>query len=414
MKTQISILGIQPLNYSDKTRESIFTKFISYKFEIPCDYPDWMAELERFYPNKHYHSGLLHHEENITLLDDRAFTFSAYLLGSTRLNLFVIVYELRSIEAEEVRLDTNQIRRLFVMSDNDCRLAAIKSSSNKALELVAMMMNINSDDVIIDNDTCNVAVFFNPFDKIPLNSENCYMFVGDDDAERLTVCREELPISDRTMILFGGRVHLVISISDNDVYIIKNVLCNLQFMWFFVPIYLRLASRLHLDIISNKNKFNASQLEEESINLSYIAQTVKLKNESQKLSYEIFTKKFYDRVEDSWGIEKSITQFENYASFFESFIKNLRDKQSQKADDILSYVLAALAIFGAVGFWTDILHAEFITREWRNFALFERDSTDSIFGLTTITLAIISILIAIGVIYYSITTKYGRRKRKRD
>jgi len=415
MKALISIFGIQPLTYSEGVRERLFIEFISYKLGIIQDYPDWIIELEKLYSNGHYYSVLLWRDKNITLFDDRNFTFSAHLLCNTRLNLFTIVYELRSKKYEEIQLNTNQVRQMFVLSDNDQRLTVVKSATKKARELVAKMMRIGQDDVIIQNDTCNVTIFLCPNnqEETPIKAKTCYTFIGADDAERMTVCREELAISDRTIILFGGRVHLVASVSDNDVYIIKNVLCNLQFMWFFVPMYLRIASRLHLDIVSGSTNYSDDELEEKSINLSYIAQTVKLQNESQKISYEAFTKRFYDRIEDSWGIEKSLAQFGNYASFFEGFIKNKREKQSRKADDILNYVLAALAIFGVVGFWADILHAELVTREWRTFGQFESYSTGSFFGFATIIFVLIGILMAGVVIYYSIRTKHGKRKRRR-
>lgn len=412
MKARLSIFGVQPLTYSDDVRERLFIEFISYKPCVPQDSPDWSAELAKLYQNGHYYSILLERDETIHLIDGCDFTFSAHLLCNTRLNLFTIVFEIRSQKSVETMLDTTKIRQMLVLSDDDKRLDVVKSVTKMACEAVAEMVSIGHDDVAIKNDTCNVTIFIYPDNKeeLPVNAKTCYTFIGSDDVERMTVCRDELEISKRTIILFGGRVHLVASVSDNDIYIIKNVLLNLQFMWFFVPIYLRIASILHLDIVSGNTNYSVDELEEKSEKMSYIAQTIKLQNESEKLSYETLTKKFYERIEGSWGIEKSLTQFENYATFFEGFIKNTREKQARKADEILNYVLAALAIFGVVGFWADILHAELVTHDWRTFGRFEHSATDSIFGFTTIIFVFIGVLAAIILIYYSIRLKHGKRK----
>ncbi|MBW8072911.1 MAG: hypothetical protein GJU77_04395 [Ferrovum sp.] len=411
MKARISIFGVQPLTYSDDVRERLFIEFISYKPCAPQDSPDWNIELEKLYQNGHYYSIILERNESISLPDVCDFTFTAYLFCNTRLNIFTIVFELRSNNSVETTLDTNKARQMLVSSDDDQRLSVVKSATEMACEIVAKMVSIDHDDVAIKNDTCNVTIFICQDNKeLPVKAETCYSFISSDDVERMTVCREALEISERTIILFGGRVHLVASVSDNDIYIIKNILLNLQFMWFFVPIYLKIASILHLNIVSGNADYSVDELEEKSVNLSNIAQTIKLQNESEKLSYETLTKKFYERIEGSWGIEKSIAQLENYASFFEGFIKNTREKQARKADEILNYVLAALAIFGVVGFWADILHAELVTRDWRTFGRFEHSATNSLFGFTTIIFVFIGVVVAVLLIYYSIRLKHGKRK----
>lgn len=412
MKARLSIFGVQPLTYSDEVIERLFVEFISYKPSAPQDGPDWNTELEKLYQNGHYYSIILERNENIILPNVCDFIFSAYLLCNTRLNIFTIVFELRSKNSVETMLDTNKARQMFVSSDDDQRLSAVKSATKMACEIVAKMVSIDHDDVAIKNDTCNVTIFICPDNKegLPVKAETCYGFISSDDVERMTVCREALEISERTIILFGGRVHLVASVSDNDIYVIKNILLNLQFMWFFVPIYLKIASILHLNIVSGNTNYSVDELEEKSVNLSYIAQTIKLQNESEKLSYETLTQRFYERIEGSWGIEKSLSQFENYASFFEGFIKNTREKQARKADEILNYVLAALAIFGVVGFWADILHAELVTHDWRTFGRFEHSATNSLFGFTTIIFVFIGVVVAVALIYYSIRLKHGKRK----
>jgi hypothetical protein len=412
MKARLSIFGVQPLTYSDDVRERLFVEFVSYKPRAPQDSPDWNTELEKLYQNGHYNSIILERNENISLPDVGDFTFTAHLLCSTRLNIFTIVFELRSKNSVKTKLDTNEARQMFVLSEDDKRLSVVKEATKAACEIVANMVRIDHDDVAIRNDSCNVTIFICPDNKedLPVKAETCYTYISSDDTERMTVCRELLEISDRTIILFGGRVHLVASVSDNDIYIIKNILFNLQFMWFFVKNYIKIASILHLNIVSGNTDYSIDELEEKSVIMSYIAQTIKLQNESEKLSYEILSKRFYERVEESWGVEKSIAQLKNYASFFEGFIKNTREKQARKADEILNYVLAALAIFGVVGFWSDILHAELITHEWGTFGRFAHSATNSLFGFATIIFVFMGFVVAIMLIYYSIRLKHGKGK----
>ncbi len=416
MKAMFSIFGVQPLIYSDDVREQLLINFINYKPYHQKDYPDWLLELENLYKNEQFNSFLIFHKDIFEKIFGCDFTLTAHLLANTRLNLFAIVFELNSNGSYKTMLDTSAIRQMLVLSNDDKRLSIVKEATEKACTMAADMLGIRKDDIIIKNDTCNVTIFIKSenTEHVPLTTNICSSFIQVDNVERITTGRENLDISNETVILFGGRVHLVATTSYNDTVVIKNIFFNLQFMWFFVPIYLRESAKLHLNIVSGDINYNNDELEDKSETLNYISQTIMLQNESSKISYENFTRSFYERVEDLWRIEKSISQFGIYASFFESYIRNTRDKHARKADEILNYVLAALAIFGVVGFWADILHAELITHEWKTFGFFWKNATDSIFGFTTIFFVFIGIFIASILISYSIKLKHGKKRRKKN
>ncbi|MGC9193722.1 MAG: hypothetical protein ACP5FQ_07535, partial [Thermoplasmata archaeon] len=402
MTSKISIFCVQPLTYTDHIEEEIYIKFVSYRPEEPQNRPDWISELSKLYQKNNYYYILLDRIENIAVKDiSSKLTFTSYLLCNNYLNIFLIIFEITSNEEHKEPIETKKIRDMFVLSDNDCRLTIVKSTAEKACKLVARMLNIKNDCVVIRNDTCNISIFIDQEKNgMPVNIDTFYHLLGPDESERTTIKRDVINISDDTTIMFGGRVHIVISNSENDVYVIKNILLNLQVIWFFVPIYLKISSKLHLDIVSGNSNYSVDYLEDKSEVLSYISKTIKLQNETEKLSYEVFKNKLYDRVESSWGIENSISQFEEYSSFFDSFIKNTREKQSKKADEFLNYVLAALAIFGLVGFWADTLHAEMIAHEWKTFGRFIKFATSSLFGLSTIIFVFFGLSLSIAIVYY--------------
>jgi len=411
MKAKFSILGIQPLTFTDFHKERLLVNFVSYETKAETKNPEWIDDLEKYYPNKH-HSSFRIFNTDLSLFDGHKFHLDAYLLSNTRLNLFTLIFEITSKDSEEILLDTEQVRNCLVLSNQSQPLDAIKEASKIAKQMAGNMVGLSQDDIIIRQDTCNVSIFIHPDTDQPLsiNENTCYSFIESDDAERSTINRRPISISEGTVILFGGRVHLIASISKNDSIIIKNTMLCLQFMWFFVPEYLRIASKLHLNIVLGNSTASVDELEEKSEKLSYIAQTIKLQNESDKISREFMNSMFYEKVEDSWGIEKSIAQLGNYASFFETFIKNTRENQAGKADEILNYVLAALAIFGVVGFWASILDAEHNSQEWGTFSNFLKSATGSIFGFMTILFILIGISAAVLLIRSSIKIKHGRKR----
>ncbi len=412
MANKISIFCVQPLTYTDQIEEDVYIKFVSYQPEDPQKKPDWISELGKIYQKNNYYCILLDRIENIAVkyISSNA-TFTSHLLCNNYLNIFLIIFDITSNEEHNKPIETKQIRDMFVLSENDLRINVVKSTTEKACKLVAQMLNIKNDDVVIRNDTCNISIFIDQEKTgIPINIDDCKHLFGSDESERITIKREVIDISENTIIMFGGRVHIIMSNSKNDIYVIKNILLNLQAIWFFVPIYLKISSKLHLDIVSGNSNYSVDYLEDKSEVLSYISKTIKLQNEIEKLSYEAFKKKLYDRVESFWGIENGISQFEEYSSFFDSFIKNTREKQSKKADEFLNYVLAALAIFGLVGFWADTLHAEMIAHEWKTFGRFIKFATSSLFGLSTIIFVFVGLSLSIVVVYYSFKTKHGKTK----
>jgi hypothetical protein len=414
MKAHISIFGVQPLTYSENVIESLLVKFKSFNQVTDQDDPDWFLEIKGLYQNDHHYSVAIC-KASAVKIDGIDFIFNAHLLCNSRINIFTIVFDLKSEGCVETMLTTENIRNMIVLSLDDKRIDCIKSATEKAINIVSSMMKVNQEKVIIKKNTCNITIFITPDGDVslPIKKDLIYNFILSDNTERMSVRREIIKISDKTIIFFGGRVHLVASTSYNDINVLKNIMLNLQIMWFFVPIYLNISSKLHFQMVSGNADYSTDELEEKAMILSYISKTIMLQNESERISYESLSKILYDRIEYLWRIEGSIRQFDKYSSFFELFVKNTRDIRSRKADEILNYVLTVLAIFGAVGFWADILHAEIIIREWGTFERFINYATRSAFGFTTIVIVLMSALIAVTLIYYNVTKKHGKSKTKK-
>lgn len=412
----IAVIGVQPLGYSATYAERLLLGFITYKQQDERhNPPSWLAELEKLYPSGYFHVINISSDVDFSARFGCSAVLSTYIFCSTRLNLFTIVFQVVTRGLWNKGLCTTKIRDLLVLSEMDKRPLEIKQATADAKAVVADLLTIDSDEICIKPDTCNVSIFIkqDPYD-VTTSRESILRLLREDGSERISATRTEIPLSDMTTVLFGGRVHLIASRSDRDIDVVMCMLHQMQFTWYFSLAYLRIAADLHLRIVSGSSLDTVDELEEKSEKLAYIAQTIKLQNESAKASYEAFTESCYSLAEKQWGLEALIEQLGNYAHFFNSFIRNTRERQSRKADEVLNYILAALAIFGIVGFWADVLHAELASHSIGGFGRFLKYAWASAMNGFTTSLVVATFFITVVLVSINRRARHGQYTPRRS
>ena len=409
-------MGVQPLDYSATYAERLLLEFISYKQQSERhDPPSWLAELEKLYPSGYFHVINVSSDIDFSAHFGCPAVLSTYIFCSTRLDLFTIVFQVVTRNPGDEGLCTARIRDLLVLSEMDKRPLEIKQATADAKAIIAGLLQIGPEEICIKRDTCNVSIFIKQdSDDAATSRESILRLLREDSSERISATRTEIQLSDMTTVLFGGRVHLIASRSTKDIDVVMCMLHQMQFIWYFSLAYLRIAADLHLKIVSGNSLDTVDELEEKSEKLAYIAQTIKLQNESAKASYEAFTESCYSLAEKQWGLEALIEQLGNYAHFFNGFIRNTRERQSRKADEVLNYILAALAIFGIVGFWADILHAELASHSIGGFGRFLKYVWASAMNGFTTSLVVATFLVAVVLVSINRRARHGKYRPRRS
>ena len=412
----IVVLGVQPLDYSATYAERLLLEFISYKpHGEKHDPPSWLAELEKLYPSGYFHVRNVCSDIDFSAHLGSPAVLSAYIFCSTRLDLFTIVFQVTMQNPGDAGLCTAKIRDWLVLSEIDKRPPEIKRATADAQAIVSGLLKIGREHICIKPDTCNVSIFIRQApDDAATASERISRLLKEDGSERISATRTVIPLSDMTTVLFGGRVHLIASKSARDIDVVMCMLHQMQFIWYFSLAYLRIAADLHLRIVSGNSPDTVDELEEKSEKLAYIAQTIKLQNESAKASYEAFTESCYRLAEKQWGLEALIEQLGHYAHFFNGFIRNTRERQSRKADEVLNYILAALAIFGIVGFWADILHAELASHSIGGFGQFLKYAWASAMNGFTTSLVVVTFFVAAVLVTINRKARHGKYRPHRS
>lgn len=412
---KLCLFGVQPLAFTGPGRNLAPPAVAADAIDrLPDDGPSWAMELERLYPMRSFiHQRLAC--DGVTEAVGLRFRLSAWLCSNTALNQHVVLFELSCEDVVADGMDVGGLRAMLVAGRDDRRPPAVRGAISQACKRVAALVGGSPEDVVVAEDTCNTTLFLNPCTPAdqPLETK---VDVFTHDAERLTVSRTLIKVSDDTRVFFGGRVHLVISTSDGDVGVIKQILFMLQVMWFYVPLYLRRAAVLHRRIVADRVG-DLDELETVAARLVYASQTVRLQNESAKISYEALTPLVYQPAEAQWAVERSIGQLERYAVFFREFIRDLRETRAAKADEILNYVLAALGLFGIVGLWANVLGAAASAHELASFRNLARIASTSPLGIATVVCIVLSALVAVWLVVYGIRVRHGgsggrRRARK--
>lgn len=377
------------------------------------DAPAWVAGLEALYPNRHFHYRQL--EDGLAIEGGGcAFRLSAWLCSNATLNQHLVLFELESGEMDPRALAMEDIRALLVSAVDDRRPEAVKAVLRRACGQAMQGGQARAHELAVQHDTCNITLFLRPRGAVESGSiEWGRSISGHGDAERLTVGRKQVEVSATTRIFFGGRVHVVVSSSDNDTGVVKQVLFMLQAMWFYVPLYLRYAGWLHRRILAAGSSGELDEQEATAGRLVYLYQAVRLQNESAKISYEALSGVFYDEVQGNWGIERSIDQLQRYAEFFREFIKDVREVQAQKANDVMNYILFGLSLFGFVGLWANILASEVAVRDLGSPGKLLRIAMATPLGFVTVALLVASVIAGLWFIRYSLRTRRGGRARRR-
>ena len=406
----IAVIGVQPLDYSTAYAERLLMGFISYKQrDDRHDPPSWLAELEKLYPSGYFHVINVSPDVDFSAHFGCPAVLSTYVFCSTRLNLFTIVFQVLTSGPGNEGLCTAKIRDLLVLSEVDKRPLEIQQATADAKAIIAGLLAIGSEEICIKPDTCNVSIFIKQDSHdTATSSESILRLLREDSSERISATRTEIQLSEMTTVLFGGRVHLIASRSAKDIDVVMCMLHQMQFTWYFSLAYLRMAADLHLRIVSGNSLDTVDELEAKSEKLAYIAQTIKLQNESAKASYEAFTESCYSLAEKQWRLEALIEQLGNYANFFNSFIRNTRERQSRKADEVLNYILAVLAIFGIVGFWADILHAELASHSIGGFGQFLKYAWASAMNSFTTSLVVATFFITVVLVSINRRARHGQ------
>lgn len=370
--------------------------------------PDWVAELEGLYPNRHFRYRRLGGDLAVAV-DGQASVLSAWLCSNVVLNQHVVVFELQAGVLAYPDIDVRAWRGALAATADDRRPAAVVDLLVRAREWVAGSVGCALDDIGVVHDTCNVTLFLEPADApaLPASAETACFLHG--AAERLTVRRTEVEVSGATRVFLGGRAHVVISTSHNDVSVIRQIMFAAQVTWFYASVCLRHATSLHRQLHGRHRRQGLVELEAEARDLVYAYQTMRLQNESEKIAWEALKELVYCPIAAAWAIEGSLDQLQRYAEFFQGFIKDVREVQARRADEILNYVLAALALFGLVGLWANVLGAEAAVRALGSWANLVDTATGSALGLTTVVFIVVSALIAAALIAYGIRARHGRR-----
>lgn len=380
------------------------------------DAPEWAVELDEFYPNRHFRYRRL--EEAMPIESGGyAFRLSAWLCSNATLNQHLVLFELHADAVDSRIIDMEGIRSLLVSADHDGRPESVRAVIRRACEQAARIEQAGIDELEVRNDTCNVTLFLRPecaeYAQSPTMTAWMDGDPGHGGAERLTVGWKRIDVSDKTLILFGSRIHVVFSSSDRDVSVIKLILFMLQDMWFYVQLYLRYAASLHQRTLVAGSSGELDDLEETAGRLVYLYQAVRLQNESAKIAYESFSDLFYGKVEGVWGIERSVDQLERYAVFFREFIKDVREVQVQKTTDVMNYILFGLSLFGFVGLWANILTSEVAVHDLVSFGHLLKTATTTGLGFATLVVLAVSVVGAIWFVRFSERVRHGRRVRHR-
>ena len=408
----LTVFGVQPFLFDSFERDmSLVPASSAGSEQLPESLPAWTAELERLYPGGQFVYRNL--EDSAPLeCDGLCLNLSAWLCSNTVLNQHLVLLELHADAIDVGVVDMGRLRSLLVMTTaDDKRPGAVQSTVGRAREAAARVAGCKGEDIVVLCDTCNVTVILSPNGSEGRSIELDALAFSHDNAERLTVDRALLRVSDSTRVFFGSRVHVVISSSQGDIGVIKRIMFMLQVMWFYVPLYLRHASVLHREILGSQPRRDLSELEGVAARLVCMYQTVRLQNESAKISYEALSSLVYEPAESLWTVERTIDQFQRYADFFQSFIKDVREVRSRKADEILGYVLAALGLFGFVGLWANILAAETSVHEIVSFRNLMHIAFTTPLGFTTIVFIAISVTVAAWLVAYGIRARHGGERK---
>lgn len=408
----LTLFGIQPLAFAAPPRNLLPSTLLDDVGAAMFDgMPAWVAELERLYPTRHFAYRRLDTAAAIEA-NGLCLGLSAWLCCNTELNQHVVVIEVHAAAVAVDAIDARALRALLVASDDDRRPAAVRDALVQARGHVQRLTGAPLEDILVGHDTCNVALFLKPLAQDgQLTGVDAARF-WHDDAERLSVRRTPIEVSDATRVFFGGRAHVVVSTSEGDSEVIRQILFMLQVMWFYVPLYLRHASSLHRQVLAGRSRQPLDELEAAAQRLVNAYQTVRLQNESAKISYEALASRMYQPAQELWAVERSIDQLERYAAFFRGFIKDIRAAQAARADEALNYVLAALGLFGIFGLWANILTAEATAREIVSFRNLVRIITSSSLGIASVVCIALSAVIAVWLVAHGIRTRHARRWRR--
>ena len=411
----LTALAIQPLFFNQR-HQNIASSIINLDETTTNigDCPNWVADIEALYPNRHFFYQVLT-PENEVVIDNQSFRLTAYLCSNTSLNQHLVLFELHASISETSHIAIEKIRSALVLDVTDQRLAIVIKSLDRARALIAETGGCQAQDISIAPNTCNLTLAL----QVPSTGQQqpaldiSQRIFDNSNYERLSanLNRRPIDISDHTRVYFGGRAHVAVSTSVNDIALIKEIMLMLQVMWFFVPLYLRHAAELHRKIVADQKIGNLANLQKSATQLIYCYQAIQLQNEAAKFSYESMTDLFYEKVESLWNVERSIAQLARYTDFFTAFIKDVREEQAQKSDSLLNYILAMLGMFGLVGLWADILSAQASIISLASIDNFVRITTSTRLGMTTLGLTIFSLVIAVFFITFSIRLKRGKKQR---
>ena len=247
------VFAIQPLSFQAIARNAVPTAALGVSHhalddQVLGDAPEWAVELDEFYPDRNFRYRRL--EEVMPIESEgHAFRLSAWLCSNATLNQHLVLFELHADAVDSATLDMDGIRSLLVSTNHDERPESVKSIIHRACMHTAQIEQADAGELEVRNDTCNVTMFLRPegaeHGQFPTMDAWMGADSGHGGAERLTVGRKRIVVSDKTLILFGSRVHTVFSSSDRDVSVVKLILFMLQDNWFYVPLYLRYAALLH-------------------------------------------------------------------------------------------------------------------------------------------------------------------------
>ena len=121
----LAALAIQPLSFKQQHR-NIATSFVSqHGPDIDLgDCPDWVADIESLYPNRHFQYQVLEPGTTV-VIDEHDFTLVAHLCSNTSLNQHLVLFELHTNVSEANRLAIEKVRAALVLDTSDQRLPAI-------------------------------------------------------------------------------------------------------------------------------------------------------------------------------------------------------------------------------------------------------------------------------------------------
>lgn len=357
------IFGVQPILLNEKE----LTLFRNKKRGEHQRLPSWYQRVNQYIRNHFYIFDRILCDE-LEYVDQKGEVKAVYKIEvfvgeNISLNQAVIVYELRHLEGDHQHYSLNEFRDWFVLKEpnESCtneHVIAKKLQEIRKQSMTFIQSTLGLTSATIESNTCNLTMFYTSF-----NPSTSFI----DDVERVKSERNEIIISPRTTLYFGGRFHLVEGNDNDENDLMKAMLFKLQLTWFYVPKYSKVAMTYFQQSLAEKSALYTSH--KEASTFIKIYRVVKIQNELSKLALEAF-QSAYEICEQRWRVEKNILALGEFSEYFMAQSETEHRKAQERKSNILNYVLGILAFIGLASFPADFLTTLYYSGEYSSWNAF--------------------------------------------